>query len=148
MVTLTDVAALGGREHGLMMVATRRADGTIQASLVNAGVMNHPLTGDPALAFVARGRVKLANLRVRPQITVTVRSGWTWAAVEGVAELIGPDDPHPQVDGERLRILLREVFTAAGGTHDNWPDYDTVMAQERRCVVLVTPTRCYGQPRT
>lgn len=148
MVTLMDVAALGGREHGLMMVATRRADGTIQTSLVNAGVMNHPLTGDPTIAFVARGRVKLANLRARPQTTVTVRSAWTWAAAEGIAELIGPDDPHPQVDRERLRMLLRDVFTAAGGTHDNWPDYDTVMAQERRCVVLVTPTRCYGQPHT
>ena len=54
-----------------------------------------------------------------------VRAGWQWAAVEGTAELIGPDDPHADVDAERLRLLLREIFTAAGGTHDDWETYDT-----------------------
>jgi hypothetical protein len=58
--------------------------------------------------------------------------------------LIGPDDPRPGVDGERLRLLLREVFVAAGGSHDNWADYDRVMAEQRRAVVLITPTRIYG----
>jgi hypothetical protein len=64
--------------------------------------------------------------------------------VEGLAELIGPDDPKPGVDAERLRLLLREVFTAAGGTHDDWDAYDREMAEQRRTVVLVTPTRLYG----
>jgi hypothetical protein len=45
------------------------------------------------------------------------------------------------VDAERLRLLLREIFTAAGGTHDDWPTYDRVMAEERRTAVLVTPRR-------
>ena len=56
-------------------------------------------------------------------------------------ELIGPDDPHPEVDDERLRLLLREVFSAAGGTHDDWDAYDRTMRDERRTAVLVTPTR-------
>ena len=80
-----------------------RADSTIQSSLVNAGVLDHPMTGERVLAFVTYGAAKLRNLRVRPQIAVTFRSAWSWAAVEGNAELIGPDDPHPQVDAERLR---------------------------------------------
>jgi hypothetical protein len=45
------------------------------------------------------------------------------------------------VDAERLRLLLREIFTAAGGTHDDWDTYDRVMAEEHRVAVLVTPER-------
>ena len=69
-----------------------------------------------------------------------------WATVEGTAQLIGPDDPHPDVDEERLRVMLREIFTAAGGTHDDWDTYDRVMREERRTAVLITPVRVYTNP--
>jgi hypothetical protein len=36
------------------------------------------------------------------------------------------------------------VFTAAGGVHDDWEEYDRVMAEQRRTAVLVTPHRVYG----
>jgi PPOX class probable F420-dependent enzyme len=126
------------------VVSTLRADLTIQASLVNAGVMAHPRTGDDCLAFVTYGRVKLLNLRERPQVTATFQAGWQWATVEGTAELAGPDDPYDGIDAEGLRLLLRQVFTSAGGTHDDWDEYDRVMAENRRAVVLVTPTRVYS----
>ena len=93
MTSLDDVAALAADEHHLAVVATLRADSTIQASVVNAGILAHPATGRPALAFVTYGRVKLVNLRARPQVTVTFRSGWQWATVEGRAQVAGPDDP-------------------------------------------------------
>jgi PPOX class probable F420-dependent enzyme len=145
MADLDDVAAMVAREHGLAVVSTVRADGTIQASVVNAGVLAHPSTGRPVLGFVTYGRVKLANLRARPQVAATLRHGWEWIAVEGRAELAGPDDPRPWLaDGDRLRLLLREVFRAAGGQHDDWDEYDRVMAEQRRTVVLVEPTRVYG----
>ena len=144
MTTLDDVAALARAEQGLMVASTLRADATIQSSLVNAAIMAHPLSAEPALAFVTYGRVKLANLRSRPQLTATARSGWQWASVEGRAELIGPDDPNAAVDAERLRLLLREVFAAAGGTHDDWDAYDDVMADQRRTVVLVEPLKIYS----
>lgn len=144
MTTLDDVVALARPEQFLMTVATVRADGTIQASLVNAGVMDHPTSGEPIVAFVTYGPAKLQNLRARPQVALTVRSGWQWATVEGTAELIGPDDPHPDVDLARLRLLLREVFTAAGGSHDDWDAYDAEMLEQRRTAVLVTPTRTYS----
>jgi PPOX class probable F420-dependent enzyme len=146
VTTLDEFAALGGKEQGLAVVSTVRADGTVQSSLVNGGVMPHPVTGEPSFVFVAYGKVKLANLRVRPQLAATFRSGWQWATVEGRAELIGPDDPHPAIDAERLRLLLRDAFTAAGGTHDNWAEYDRVMAEQRRAVVLVEPQRVYSNP--
>jgi PPOX class probable F420-dependent enzyme len=145
MTTLDEAVALARDEHGLTVVAPARSDGTIQASLVNAGAMPHPATGQQVLAFVTYGRVKLANLRARPQLAATFRNGWRYATVEGTAELAGPDDPAPWLrDAEQLRLLLREVFTAAGGTHDNWDEYDRVMAEQRRTVVLVRPTRVYG----
>jgi hypothetical protein len=83
----------------------------------------------------------VANLRARPRASVVIRAGWEWAGVEGPVELAGPDDPMPGVDAERLRLLLREIFTAAGGTHDDFGTYDRVMAGERRLAVLVTPAR-------
>jgi PPOX class probable F420-dependent enzyme len=145
MRTLEEVCALGEQEQGLAVISTLRADLTIHSSVVNAGVMAHPFTGAQVLAFVTYGRVKLANLRDRPQIAVTFRSGWRWATVEGHAELIGPDDPHDAVDAAVLRNLLRDIFKAAGGTHDDWDEYDRVMAEQRRAAVLVVPTRIYGR---
>ena len=61
----------------------------------------------------------------------------------GPAELAGPDDPLDGVDAERLRLLLREIFTAAGGTHEDFGAYDRAMAAERRTAILVTPARVY-----
>ena len=144
MTTLDEAAALGRDERGLAVISTLRADDTIQCSVVNAGLLAHPSTGAPVLAFVTYGRVKLANLRARPQLTVTFRSGWRWAAVEGHAELAGPDDAQPWLDDEGLRLLRREVFTAAGGEHEDWAEYDRVMAEQRRTVVLVEPRRVYS----
>jgi PPOX class probable F420-dependent enzyme len=144
MVDLSTFARVVSKDTGLSTISTLRADGTIQTSLVNAGVLKHPVTGEEVVGFVALGGSrKLAHLRQRPTITVTVRGGWEWAAAEGRAELIGPDDPREGVDAERLRVLLREIFTAAGGTHDDWPTYDKVMREERRTAVLVAPTRAY-----
>ncbi|WP_432994530.1 TIGR03618 family F420-dependent PPOX class oxidoreductase [Dactylosporangium sp. CA-233914] len=144
MTTLEEFASLAAREHGLVVVSTVRADGTVQASVVNAGLLPHPAGGGTVLGFVTYGPVKLANLRARPRLTVTARSGWEWATVEGPATLIGPDDPATGIDAERLRLLLREVFTAAGGNHDDWEEYDRVMAEQRRTVVLLDPARVYG----
>ena len=63
--------------------------------------------------------------------------------IGGHRDLAGPDDPLGDLDPERIRLLLREIFTAAGGTHDDWDTYDRVMAEERRTAVLVTPDRVY-----
>ena len=144
MTTLNEAWSLAADESGLAVVATLRAAGTIQSSLVNAGVLAHPATGEPVLAFVTYGKVKLANLRERPQVTTTFRKGWQWATVEGTAELAGPADRQPWLEPEGLRLLLREVFQAAGGKHDDWDEYDRVMAEQRRTAVLIRPTRVYS----
>lgn len=145
MTTLEDAFALARSDNGLAVVSTLRPDLTIQSSLINAGPLPHPATGRPTLGFVTYGRVKLANLRARPQIAVTFRRGWEWATVEGRAELAGPDDPQPWLgSAPALARLLRDIFTAAGGTHDDWDEYDRTMREQRRTAVLITPTRIYS----
>jgi PPOX class probable F420-dependent enzyme len=145
MPTLDDFAALLAEEKGLVVLTTLRADRTMQSSVVNAGVMAHPASGEPVVALVARsGALKVANLRARPSATVTMRVGWQWMTVEGTASIIGPDDPSDGLDADAVRLLLRGVFAAAGGTHDDWDEYDRVMHDERRAAVFIAPTRIYS----
>lgn len=133
MADLELVRRLSGGDHGLAVVAVARLDGRVHASLVNAGVFDGP--DGPKVAFVARGAArKLDHIRHRGQATVVFRSGWEWVAVEGPARIVGRDDAD-------LPALLRAVFTAAGGTHDDWDTFDRVMAEERRVAVLVAPQR-------
>jgi PPOX class probable F420-dependent enzyme len=145
---LSTFAELVSLDHGLCVMTTLRRDGSIQASVVNAGVLHHPLKGETVVGLVAAGGSrKLHNLRADPRATIVARAGWRWAAVEADAEIVGPDDPHPDIDGEAVRLLLRNIFQAAGGTHDDWATYDRVMAAERRAAVLLVPRRSYTNPQ-
>jgi PPOX class probable F420-dependent enzyme len=145
MADLADFEALVPRDHGLVVMTVIGPDGRIRPSVVNAGVVDHPLTGERVAAVVIQGRArKLAHLRARPRASVVLRAGWQWAGVEGPTEIIGPDDPAEGIGAERLRLLLREIFTAAGGTHDDFDEYDRIMAAERRAAVLITPERVFG----
>ena len=147
MTDLSHFRRLVPPEHGLVSVSLSRPDQTIQSTVVNAGVLDHPLTGAAVVGFVVRGGTrKLDYLRARPRATVTIRAGWDWATAEGPVELAGPDDALPGIDADRLRRLLREIFAAAGGTHDDWDTYDQVMASERRAAVLLSPDRVYSNP--
>ena len=144
---IEDFRRLIAGDHGLVVVSTLRDNGTIASSVVNAGVLPHPLTGETVVGMVFRGGIrKLGHLRKRPYANVVVRSGWLWAAAEGRTELAGPDDPMDGIGAERLRLLLREIFTAAGGTHDDFDTYDRVMREERRTAVFVHPERVYANP--
>ncbi len=145
MTGLADFEALIPLDHGLVVMTVIGPDGRMRPSVVNAGVIDHPITGGRVAAAVIHGAArKLAHLRARPRASVVLRAGWRWAAVEGPVEIAGPDDPMPGVGPERLRLLLREIFTAAGGTHEDFGSYDRVMADERRAAVLITPERVYG----
>lgn len=132
------------KETGLASISVVRADGTPHSSLVNAGVLDHPITGVPVVGYVTYGPVKLRSLRARPATSVLWRSGWQWAGIDGDSQLIGPQDPLEGIDAERLRVLLRDVFTSCGGTHDDWDTYDRVMRDEGRVAVLIEPRRVYG----
>jgi hypothetical protein len=138
---LDHVRRLAGRDS-LAVAATTRGDGTIHASLVNAGVLAHPTTGRQCVAFVAvGGAVKLQHLRRSGRACLAFRHGHDWASVEGPVDLAGPGDVLDGFAPERLPGLLRDIFTAAGGTHEDWDEYDRVMAAEGRTAVMIDPMR-------
>lgn len=51
------VRRLSLQEHGLATVSTVRADGTVHSSVVNAGVIEDPVTKAAGVGFVAMGGV-------------------------------------------------------------------------------------------
>ena len=125
------------QEHSAVVTTIGRS-GLPQATIVRAG----PYEG--TMAFVVRGgTVKLANLKRDDRCTVLVaKPDWTrYATVEGRAATHRQDN----TGEEELRLLLRRVFSAAGGTHSDWEEFDRVMREEARAVVLVTRERVYGR---
>lgn len=142
-----DARRLIEMDNGLATVSTIRANGSIQVTVVNAGIVTHPVNGEDVAAFVARGGTyKIPILRACPAATLVWRAGWAWVAVEGTAELCGPDDPLAGIDAAATRRLLRTIAQAAGVEHEDWDEYDRLAAAERRTAVLVTPRRVYQNP--
>ncbi len=145
MPTIEDVRSYLADEHGLAVASTTQADGRVLSSVINCGLIDHPVNGAPCVAFVSAGNAaRLTHIRRGSQVTITIRRGWKWVAVTGMANIIGPHDPADGVDGEALRLLLRQAFQAAGGTHDDFDEFDRVMVDEARAAVLVTPDRILG----
>ncbi|MFC9693813.1 pyridoxamine 5'-phosphate oxidase family protein [Kribbella sp. NPDC056951] len=146
-VGLERIQALGRQDFWLAVLVTQRRSGEPAASVVNAGVLDHPLTGEPVVAFVARGgTAKLANLRRNPQATLVFRAGWDWTGVTGPVELAGPDDELPGLDAEALRLVLRDIYHAAGGEHPDLDEYDRAMVEDRRTAVFIRPERFTSNP--
>jgi hypothetical protein len=122
----------------LVVVAVARPSGTVSTSVVNAGVLDDPDTGAPRVGFVARGDAKKIDfIRSSGRAAVVFRSGWEWVTVEGPARVVERDAR----DAAAYATLLRDIFKAAGGAHDDWDEYDRVMVAEGRVAVLVEPKR-------
>jgi hypothetical protein len=136
------IRRLAAADNGLAVVATTRPDGSVHASLVNAGVLNDPVKASPCLGIVVRSSArKLAYLRRSRRATMVFHRGWEWVSAEGPVTITGPDDPLDGFDPAGLPGLLRDIFTAAGGSHNDWAEFDRVMADERRAAVLVDLAR-------
>jgi hypothetical protein len=123
-------------------------DHTISCSVVSVGVLTHPVTRLPWSASSPEATAaKFANLRRHPRATLAAVAGYRWVAVEGPVTLIGPDDRLDGFDPEGLAQLLRDVYSAAGGEHPDWREYDRVMRNERRAAALLTPRLIYTNPK-
>ena len=149
VVGLDDLRRLLASGHGLTAVTTVRPDGTVSATLVNVGVLAHPVSGEDVVGFVVRGdAVKLRRFRRQRHTTAIAHVAWEWVAVSGPLDMAGPDDRLDGLDPGTLPALLRAVYRAAGGSHDDWDTFDRVMAEERRAAVLVRPERVGGNLRS
>ena len=141
---MTVAEELARADDYLAVVGVTRPDGSVHASLVKAGFLVAPTDDDPSVGFVVAGSaLKLGYLRRAGRATVLFRSGWRWASIEGPVRLVGPDDPAPEGSPEIPRVL-RAVYQAAGGTHDDWEAFDRAMADDRRCAVFVRATKVSG----
>ncbi len=145
MPGLDDVKKYLSTETGLAVISTTQADGRVLSSLVNCGVIAHPVSGEQRVAMVSGGdAARLGHVRRGSEVTVAVTRGWNWVGVTGPAELIGPADHGAQLDADSIRLLLREIYTAAGGTHDDFGEFDREMVRDGRTAVLVEPSRIIG----
>ncbi len=92
---------------------------------------------------VTAGRVKTRLLEADPRVTLHVasRDFWSWAAVEGTAELT-PVAAHPH---DATVDELVEYYRGASGEHPDWDEYRAAMVADRRLIVRFTPEHVYGQ---
>ena len=136
MADLDYVKRLATADHHLAVFTVARPDRTVHASVVSAGVIDDPVDGAPGVAAVVGGDTrKLDLLRGWAEATLVFKDGWEWAAVSGPVRLVGPDDGLDL--GLDVPETIRSVFRAAGGSHEDWEEFDRVMAAERRCAVFV-----------
>src|SRR3989442_399088 len=134
------------------MMSSQRCAGRCSCSAITAGSCSTG-TGVPSMFVKAKrapsSRAVNASVAVRSLPRSISAASFPGAVGEGSAaeapgRLGGPADPLDGLAPDALAGLLRAIFTAAGGTHDDWDEYDRVMAEERRTAVLVDPVRITG----
>ena len=128
--------------RNLAALAALKRDGRPQLSMVNFALA---VDGDTATARVSvvDGRAKVANLRRDPRasLLVTAPDGWSYAVLEGDAEL----SPVAQaLDDATVEELVELYRTIRGEDHPDWDDYRRAMVADRRLVLRLHVSRVYG----
>ena len=116
------------REHHRAVMATRRADGAPQMSIVAANVD----ADGRVIVSTRETAVKTKNLRRDPHVSFCIlpEDGWSgqWIQVDGTATVLSlPDAMEPLV----------EYYRSTAGEHPDWDDYRAAMERERRVLVRV-----------
>ena len=136
---LLDLAA--SRQLGVL--ATIKGDGRPQLSNIN-----FHLDVDTALVriSVVDGRAKVANMRRDPRASLLVSSddGWSYAVLEGTADLT-PVAKEP--DDATVDELVEVYRLIRGEDHPDWDEYRTAMVDDRRLVLRLTAEHVYGLSR-
>ncbi len=119
------------RPRHRMVLLTRRADGSPQASPVTGGVDD---SGRIVITTYPE-RAKTRNARRDPDVSVVVLSDeWNgaWVQVDGTAEVLDAvDDVEPFV----------EYFRNISGEHSDWDEYREAMVDQGKSLLRITPTR-------
>ena len=124
------------------VLATLKRDGRPQLSNVSYTYDDGPRV---IRVSITDSRAKTANIRRDPRVSLQVSAdnGWSYAVVEGIAELtpVATDPQDATVDE------LVEVFRAIGGEHSDWDEYRAAMVQDGRLVLRIPVERVYGLSR-
>ncbi len=134
---MTDEALKFVSENNKGVVTTFRKDGAAQMSIV----VCTPL-GDGVAFTTTEDRAKLINLRRDPRCSILVSKDdwWGFIVFEGHAEIID----QANTSRDEFLAACRQVYRQISGEHDNWPEYDQSMINDRRVVITVVPERTYG----
>jgi PPOX class probable F420-dependent enzyme len=128
--------------RNLAALAALKRGGRPQLSMVNYALAVERDTVTARISVVD-GRAKVANLRRDPRASLLVTSpdGWSYAVLEGEAELspVAKSQDDPTV--EELIELYR---TIRGEDHPDWDDYRRAMVADHRLVLKVHVGKVYG----
>lgn len=133
------LAVVGGNSLGVL--ATIKRDGRPQLSNVSYHF-------DPRESVVrisiTEPRAKTRNLRRDPRASLLVSAddGWSYAVVEGAAELTPPAATPDDDTVEALIGLYRNI----AGEHSDWSEYRQAMVTDRRVLLTLRITHVYGMP--
>lgn len=121
------------------VLATLKRDGRPQLS--NVDYVYYP---DQRLLKISSTdrRAKVANLRrdSRASFHVTTEQGWSYAVLEGEAELT----PVAAEKTDDTVQELIEVFRDMNGEHPDWEEYREAMVADRRLVIRLRINNTYG----
>ncbi len=138
IMELTDSQRDFLNDNHMSVFSTFRRNGAAQLSIVTSGLY------DGAVAFTTTAnRAKHRNLArdSRCSLLVSHHEWRPFLVVEGNAEVLSSDT----TDAEALRTAFRDVYRAAAGKeHPDWEEYDRVMVEDRRVIVIVRPEHVYG----
>jgi PPOX class probable F420-dependent enzyme len=129
-VDLTGLLAFVRSRHRMVLL-TRRADGTPQASPVTGGVDD---AGRIVIATYPE-RAKTRNARARPEASVLVISDdWDgpWVQVDGACEVL---------DVPAALDAFVEYYRTIAGEHPDWAEYRQAMLDQGKSLLRITPTR-------
>jgi PPOX class probable F420-dependent enzyme len=138
-----DLLALAGSRNVGALVTLKR-DGRPQLSNVNFALDTDPVAGTAVVRVsVTDGRAKVANLRRDPRASLMVGTpdGWSYAVLEGKAEL----SPVARREDDATVEELIDVYRAVRGEdHPDWDDYRRAMVADRRLVLRLHVEHVYG----
>jgi PPOX class probable F420-dependent enzyme len=132
-------AALGyARSHSRAVLITLKSDGRPQSS----NVMQWTDAEGVLRVSVTDTRAKVRNLRRDPRVSIHVTADdfWSYAVLEGEAEL----SPVASTPDDATADELVAYYRALNGEHPNWDDYRSAMVADQRLVLRLRPTHAYG----
>lgn len=121
--------------HSHTVLATRKHDGGLQMSPVNAGVIDGHVVISSRLPLA-----KVLNLQRNPAASVLVTTDQfygSWVQIDGIAEIVDQTAPGT-VD------LLVEVYRTINGEHPDWDSYRAAMVADDRVVIRIRPEGTSG----
>ena len=141
---MTDDTALknfiAAHSHGVL--ATIRRDGRPQLSTITH---LYDAEAGTIIASVTETRAKTRNMRRDPRVTYHVGSedGWSYAVVEGRAELTSPA---AAPDDATVEALV-DYYRRASGEHPDWAEYRQAMVTDQRVLLTIHVEKLLGLVR-